>query len=149
MLRRLPRWFVADQRPVALTTVVQTWGSAPRGPGARMVSRDGVLLDGTIGGGHLEHSALREAEALLASDEQSARREWALGPALAQCCGGRVAAVTEVIHSADATALAEAVRDGQGQTWRSAQGELVERLPAPTDVLYRPAPQGWHDDSLS
>jgi xanthine dehydrogenase accessory factor len=44
---------------------------------------------GTIGGGHLEDTAIRLArEQLRLSASASFERQWALGPSLGQCCGG-------------------------------------------------------------
>ena len=60
LLQRLPE-FVPERQPAVLVTVWGVDGSAPRGPGARMLCRGGRLLAGTIGGGHLEAQALRDA----------------------------------------------------------------------------------------
>lgn len=48
-------------RPVALVTVVDTAGSAPRGMGAAMAVREDGSIVGTVGGGNLEHIAARHA----------------------------------------------------------------------------------------
>jgi hypothetical protein len=57
---------LAAGRPAALATVLVSRGSAPRGAGACMaLSVNGTAL-GTVGGGVLEHRALRELRALLA-----------------------------------------------------------------------------------
>lgn len=81
--------------PAALVTVLATEGSAPRGPGARMVvTSDG--LAGTIGGGALEHKAVQQARAILALPPGSWRvQDYPLGPLLGQCCGGRVRLMVE------------------------------------------------------
>jgi xanthine dehydrogenase accessory factor len=76
--------------PTALVTVLATEGSAPRGPGARMIVTPDAL-DGTIGGGALEHQAAAQARAILALPPASWRiQDYPLGPLLGQCCGGRV-----------------------------------------------------------
>lgn len=52
---------VADQKPVALCTVVNTRGSVPRHAGTKMVVfGDGSFL-GTVGGGEVENLVLNEA----------------------------------------------------------------------------------------
>ncbi|MDD4569830.1 MAG: XdhC/CoxI family protein [Tepidanaerobacteraceae bacterium] len=55
-------YMIAKNEPVALVTVVESSGSTPRGPGSMMlVDKNGVLLEGTIGGGILEERAKRDA----------------------------------------------------------------------------------------
>lgn len=69
--------------------VLEAKGSAPREPGARMrVSVQGI--EGTIGGGNLEWSAMRIAREMLLSGEARRERAFALGDSLGQCCGGSV-----------------------------------------------------------
>ncbi|HYJ81528.1 MAG TPA: XdhC family protein, partial [Allosphingosinicella sp.] len=54
-----------DRGPAALVTILATEGSAPRGPGARMVVTE-TGLSGSIGGGRLEHQATAQARSILA-----------------------------------------------------------------------------------
>jgi xanthine dehydrogenase accessory factor len=83
------------QGPAALVTILATEGSAPRGPGARMVVTE-TGLEGTIGGGKLEHLATAQARAILAHPPGSWRvQDYPLGPLLGQCCGGRVRLMVE------------------------------------------------------
>jgi xanthine dehydrogenase accessory factor len=83
------------QGPAALVTILATEGSAPRGPGARMVVTE-AGLSGTIGGGALEHQAMAQARAILALAPGSWRvQDYPLGPLLGQCCGGRVRLMVE------------------------------------------------------
>ncbi len=84
-----------EARPAALVTILATEGSAPRGPGARMlVTCEG--LSGTIGGGALEHQATAQARAILDLPPGSWRvQDYPLGPLLGQCCGGRVRLLVE------------------------------------------------------
>lgn len=83
------------QGPAALVTILATEGSAPRGPGARMVVTE-AGLKGTIGGGALEHQATQQARAILAHPPGSWRvQDYPLGPLLGQCCGGRVRLMVE------------------------------------------------------
>lgn len=113
-------------QPIALVTVLAAEGSAPRGPGARMlVTADGHA--GTIGGGALEWRAAEQARAILALPPGSWRvQDYPLGPLLGQCCGGRVRLLVE--HLAD-TGWIAALVDGTvvGATLRD---DHVERVAA-------------------
>lgn len=81
--------------PAALVTILATEGSAPRGPGTRMVVTVSGLT-GTIGGGALEHQALEQARAILTLQPGTWRvQDYPLGPLLGQCCGGRVRLLVE------------------------------------------------------
>lgn len=81
--------------PAALVTILATEGSAPRGPGARMVVTE-TGLSGTIGGGALEYQATEQGRAILAHPPGSWRvQDYPLGPLLGQCCGGRVRLLVE------------------------------------------------------
>lgn len=81
--------------PAALVTIVSAEGSAPRDGGTKMaVTARGQ--SGSIGGGHLELKALAVARAMLETGETAPRVEtYALGPALGQCCGGKVTLLVE------------------------------------------------------
>lgn len=93
------------QGPAALVTILATEGSAPRGPGARMVVTQ-AGLKGSIGGGRLEYQATEQARAILAHPPGSWRvQDYPLGPLLGQCCGGRVRLLVEHLES---------VPDGEG-----------------------------------
>lgn len=93
--------------PAVLVSVVRTQGSVPREAGTWMaVWPDGPL--GTIGGGHLEWDALRQARDALAGGVSAPwTHRVALGPSLGQCCGGVVELRFEPVTQADAGALAQ------------------------------------------
>jgi xanthine dehydrogenase accessory factor len=62
---------------------------------------------GTIGGGRLEHLALRQARAILDHPPGSWRiQDYPLGPMLGQCCGGRVRLLVEHLEAGAADWLA-------------------------------------------
>lgn len=85
----------ARGEPHALVTVVAVEGSAPRGPGTKMVITASGQI-GSIGGGHLELKATVLARAALAARDTTPRIErFALGPQLGQCCGGQVTLLIE------------------------------------------------------
>ncbi len=78
-----------------LVTIAEIKGSAPRPAGSKLVvTREAQF--GSIGGGHLEHKATAIARAMLNERATGARLEsFALGPALGQCCGGKVTLLLE------------------------------------------------------
>jgi len=87
------RSFLDHHEKTALVEVAGAKGSTPREKGAWMlVSRTAIF--GTIGGGQLEFMAIDKARALLAGEatdaDGAAVFSVPLGPALGQCCGGRV-----------------------------------------------------------
>jgi xanthine dehydrogenase accessory factor len=83
---------------VVLVTVARIRGSAPREAGARMIVTATESI-GTIGGGQLEHQCVHIAAGLLGGDEKPVLRNFPLGPALGQCCGGVVDVLFEPIAS--------------------------------------------------
>jgi xanthine dehydrogenase accessory factor len=81
---------LARGTPVVEVLIAAHQGSAPRETGTRMVVTPAEVL-GTIGGGHLEWKAIEAARRLLARPDAPAETlDLPLGPALGQCCGGRV-----------------------------------------------------------
>jgi xanthine dehydrogenase accessory factor len=53
VLKRCAGWIGAGRR-VLLVTVVKTWGSSPRPPGAMLAVRDDGLVEGSVSGGCIE-----------------------------------------------------------------------------------------------
>lgn len=97
------------QAPAVLVSVSETRGSVPRERGAWMAVFADTLV-GTIGGGQLEWSAVRQArERLALPGDRPGGGAWeheaALGPSLGQCCGGRVRLRFEPVQAADRDAL--------------------------------------------
>jgi xanthine dehydrogenase accessory factor len=84
-----------------LVTVAELKGSAPRAAGTKFVVTAKDLI-GSIGGGHLELKATQIARAMIAEGAGEARLEtFALGPALGQCCGGKVTILFEPFAPTD------------------------------------------------
>jgi xanthine dehydrogenase accessory factor len=134
----------------ALVTLARVEGSSPREAGARMVVRPSGGFHGTIGGGALEWAALDAANAALRAGRGPAlRRSLALGPELAQCCGGRVEWRVETFDERDLDdlsplAIAEA---GGAATLRArlqADGRVERALTSPDKD--RRAPRASDDD---
>lgn len=93
---------VATRGRAAMVSVLSAEGSSPREPGARLLVDPDGGFSGTIGGGALEHEAIRFAVEELAREEgdRVIFRSRALGPELGQCCGGRVMLATETVTRA-------------------------------------------------
>jgi xanthine dehydrogenase accessory factor len=80
--------------PVVLMTLVRVEGSAPRGPGAKILVGTGGLLAGTIGGGAFEQQMVARAADIMASGEATLLEyEDQAGGRLA--CGGRYTVFAE------------------------------------------------------
>lgn len=92
--------------PKALATVVERRGSAPRGPGARMlVWPDGRTL-GTVGGGAVESAVTGEARRRLQAGETApclyrARLDADAAAKDGMACGGEVAVLIEIIRAGE------------------------------------------------
>lgn len=116
-----------------LVSIVQAKGSVPREPGARLVVVPGGGFFGTIGGGTLEWQALAQAQSDLEAEAPAVRlRDFALGPALGQCCGGSATLAFEVLdaHTLEgARDFARRERDGRFRTVGRIAADAVERSP--------------------
>jgi xanthine dehydrogenase accessory factor len=94
-------WFTdlvrrANGAPVVRVTMLDVAGSTPREAGAAMIV-SATELTGTIGGGALEFEAIKAAREIIGQCQTRGSdtvrwhreiREYPLGPALCQCCGG-------------------------------------------------------------
>jgi xanthine dehydrogenase accessory factor len=96
---------VREQRwPAVLITVVESVGSAPQVPGARMLLLADGRAAGTVGGGAFEHAALQRAQELLASGGRS--ELWRANlTSLGMCCGGVMTVFLERVPLADRLVL--------------------------------------------
>lgn len=82
--------------PAVVVTIASVKGSAPRPPGTKMlVTAD--MVYGTIGGGHLEFTAIDIARRQLVGGASAQLQRFPLGASLGQCCGGVVNLLFEVI----------------------------------------------------
>jgi xanthine dehydrogenase accessory factor len=150
--------------PCVLVTIVDAEGSTPREAGAKMLVHAGGIAD-SIGGGHLELKAVEQARDMLDTAVLPVITNYALGPSLGQCCGGRVRLMLERLDTAslawlrrweqgDSDLLATDLVDGSkriesnetpllaGEAVRlldGAAGEpcyVLERMKAPLQDLY-------------
>ena len=94
-------WVVAEQN-VVLATVIQTWGSSPRPVGSRMIINGKGDFSGSVSGGCVETTVVRECLDLLKKNkpfkkikfEVSDKSAWEVGLA----CGGEIAIFLEQIN---------------------------------------------------
>ncbi|MEM7497402.1 MAG: xanthine dehydrogenase accessory protein XdhC [Pseudomonadota bacterium] len=91
--------------PLVLAEVTGVKGSAPRGPGARMLV-SAAATAGSIGGGRLEWEVTEIARRMLQDGQQEQEVAMPLGPALGQCCGGNVRVTLRQLDRAARAALA-------------------------------------------
>ena len=65
ILKTAERW-ILDGQPVALATVVKTWGSAPRPAGSHIAVRADGLFEGSVSGGCVEGEIIEAARGIRA-----------------------------------------------------------------------------------
>lgn len=71
-----------------LVTILSTKGSTPRAVGSKMLVSEHASYQ-SIGGGHLEHQAIKFARQQLSTHSaEPVVKHFALGASLGQCCGG-------------------------------------------------------------
>lgn len=97
VLASASRWH-REGRGVAIATVVETWGSAPRPVGSHLViDSDGAFL-GSVSGGCVEAAVVAEAAEVIA-DGRPRLLEFGVADATAWqvglSCGGRIAVYVE------------------------------------------------------
>ena len=93
--------WIKAKRKVVLATVIQTWGSSPRQVGSRMIINDKGDFSGSVSGGCVETSVVRECLDLFKKGKTSKKIEfkvsdesaWEVGLA----CGGEIAVFLEQI----------------------------------------------------
>jgi xanthine dehydrogenase accessory factor len=112
ILPTLERWQSEGHR-VAIATVVERRGSAPRDAGASLALNDRGEIAGSVTGGCVEPSVILEAQAVL--DAEPARvREYGIADDTAfevgLACGGTVAILIAELDTSLVPALADAVR---------------------------------------
>ena len=134
---------------VALATVIETWGSAPRRVGSHLAIRDDGLFEGSVSGGCVEGDVITEALDLIAgggfkrldygvADAQA----WEVGLA----CGGKISVLVQAVADtafppALLDTLTEAREQGRtvtlatdlvtGVSIEASDGNFVNTYPAP------------------
>jgi xanthine dehydrogenase accessory factor len=117
-------WRSAGQG-VALATVVETWGSAPRAAGSQMVCNAAGGFAGSVSGGCVEIAVLEAAQAVIASGRTqllsfgvSDEQAWSVGLA----CGGRIRVFVEPVDAGARQSALESLQVAR------AAGEAVARI---------------------
>lgn len=94
------RW-MDDGRSVALATVVETWGSAPRPVGSHLVIDGDGNFQGSVSGGCVEGAVITEAADVIASGTPrildfgvADETAWRVGLS----CGGRIRVFVERVE---------------------------------------------------
>ncbi len=97
VLEQAAAWREAGQ-DVALATVVSTWGSAPRRPGAQLAVTAAGDMAGSVSGGCIEGAVIAEAREVMEEGEPKLLefgvtndQAWEVGLA----CGGRIEVFVE------------------------------------------------------
>ena len=90
----------AEGKPVALATVVSTWGSSPRQVGSQLVVDGDGRMEGSVSGGCIEGAVVREAQEVMQGGpprllEFGVTNEQAWDVGLA--CGGTVKVFVEAV----------------------------------------------------
>ena len=101
ILEEAQDWLNAKQN-VVLATVIQTWGSSPRQVGSRMIVNDKGDFSGSVSGGCVETSVVRECLDIIKEKKPFKKIEfkvsnesaWEVGLA----CGGEIAVYLEEIN---------------------------------------------------
>lgn len=98
-MERAAAW-LADGHPVALATVIETWGSAPRPRGSLLAVRADGQFVGSVSGGCVEGKVVEAAQRVLAGAPAvtltfgvSNEEAWQVGLA----CGGRISVFVEPV----------------------------------------------------
>jgi xanthine dehydrogenase accessory factor len=140
-LKRLEACLRRDQVAVRVN-VARARGSVPREEGAYIIVTDNDL-SGTIGGGALEYQAIAIARDMLTEFKQATTRQvprarleaFPLGAELAQCCGGNVTLLFELMSAElDLEWISEALRHLEAGTAvmielkASAQGQITRKV---------------------
>ncbi len=135
VLPALESWLRDPGKPLALATVVGTWGSSPRRPGARMVVDGDGRITGSVSGGCVEASVVETAREVMATGRPrlvgfrvSDESAWEVGLA----CGGALEVFVAVPAPEQAAAVARALRRRTPVAWATALGDDDGRAAART-----------------
>ena len=93
----------SEGREVAIATVVETWGSAPRPAGSRLVIDAEGNIEGSVSGGCVEGAVVMEAGDVISSGQPKLlefgvadETAWEVGLA----CGGKIKVFVERLDEA-------------------------------------------------
>jgi len=140
LLRSARDWQSQGYR-VAIATVIETWGSAPRRRGSHAIIRDDGLFEGSVSGGCVEGDVIVGAQELIRNGGGFERRDYGVQDANAWtfglACGGKISVAIQTIDEAHyPPALIDAVID------RRARGQAVSVV---TDLTSGQSREGLGD----
>ncbi len=143
------RAWLAAGHGVAVATVIETWGSAPRRQGAHLIVRDDGLFEGSVSGGCVEGEVITEAQTFIGTKSWTRldygvadAKAWEVGLA----CGGKIAVLVQAVADdvfpaklldriadarASGTTLSLATDLTTGATTEAATGDFVRIYPPP------------------
>ena len=119
-LMRNARSWTQEGHGVALATVIQTWGSAPRRRGSHAIIREHGLVEGSVSGACVEGDVIVRAQSLLKSGGGFERCDygvqdenaWSFGLA----CGGTISVLIQTIDARHfPSAIVDAVIAARGR----------------------------------
>ena len=101
VLEEAQDWLETNKK-IVLATVIQTWGSSPRPTGSRMIINEKGDFSGSVSGGCVESTVVRESINLIKENKNfkkiefkiSDKSAWDVGLA----CGGEIAIFLEQIN---------------------------------------------------
>ncbi len=115
----LASW-LEDRKPLALATVVGTWGSSPRRPGARMVVDAEGRITGSVSGGCVEASVVETAHEVMSDGRSrllgfrvSDETAWEVGLA----CGGSLEVFVAVPQEGEVAVVLDALEQRRAVAW--------------------------------
>lgn len=134
VISEIDDWLAAGAATIALATVIETWGSAPRNVGAKMAfTPGGAAIAGSVSGGCVEGAVIEAGDEVLASGRPQLLHfgvadETAWGVGLA--CGGTIEVFVECLDRVVYAAAREWVVSGTS-------GAIVTIIRGPDDLLGR------------
>lgn len=94
------RNWLCEGRQIAVATVVETWGSAPRPSGSQLVVDENCRFQGSVSGGCVESAVISEALEVIKTGTPrllefgvTNEKAWEVGLA----CGGRISIFVEPV----------------------------------------------------
>lgn len=116
LISDIDRW-LKDEQNVAIATVIDTWGSAPRGVGAKMVMTPAGQIAGSVSGGCVEGAVFEAGSETLESGRSQMlsfgvadETAWEVGLA----CGGQIRVFVEPLASASYDIIREWLYEEDG-----------------------------------
>jgi xanthine dehydrogenase accessory factor len=156
ILDTIDNW-VKEGKAVALATVAETWGSAPRQAGAKMAVTADMAMVGSVSGGCVEGAVIQEAVDCLTDGRPrllkfgvSDETAWDVGLA----CGGKIAVYVEPLDKVWWQAAARSVRENRAMATATiltgpSAGQKVYVDPVTGDTRESPGPSTEQCETLA